>query len=124
MSNISFSEDFEVVAQYTSMVELGPDDIVPTTSLSCSVANEGFFAWQWKFEGELVPFERSIQEDSDGTKSTTLEIQKLDYVDRGMYICELRHEAWDILIGSSTFTLTLNCKSINSKPRPDVLTVA
>ncbi len=112
-TNSLHTEDI-VVEVLTSEVQLGPDDPVPTTSLSCSLANIGSYVWQWRVDTAANPLAgdryQFINEKLADVHLSRLEIRNLRKKDEDVYVCEVKPENWDIVIASERASLHLNCK--------------
>ena len=91
--------------------------MVPAINFSCTVVNEGFFIWQWRLPdgGHLTSASaasgRYTLHTSTGTNTSTLEVGGLSYQDKGVYQCEVRHNAWDVVIGKNSSLLQLQCEN-------------
>ena len=106
-----------VMNPYPGMV-LGPDYVVPAINLSCAVINEGSFIWQWSFPGDnltsdsagMVTFGNYTLHTNSETNTSVLEVSGLNFEDGGDYQCEVRHQAWDIVLGTNNSLLQLQCE--------------
>lgn len=109
-----FPEDI-IFAVLTPEVEMGPENPDPSTTLSCSVANNGRFDWQWRTVSSTSPLPSTggryrVNEGLADVQSSSLEILRLRKGDEDVYVCEVRPKGWDILVGSGSARLQLNCK--------------
>ena len=67
-----------------SEISLGPDPVVSTVDLSCTVVNQGLYSWQWSFEG--APFTPHTL--SDATRTSTITVSSLSADSAGLYQCQ------------------------------------
>lgn len=97
---------------------LGPENVEPATNLSCTVISEGSFIWQWSFPGGnltsdaagTVTFGNYALHTNSETNTSVLEVRGLKFKDGGDYQCEVRHQAWDVVLGRNNSLLQLQCE--------------
>ena len=116
----SFSGGTILLLNQFSVVELGPDHVVPAINFSCTVVNEGSFIWQWRLPdgshltstgANVTASGRYTLYRSSGTNTSILEVGGLSYQDKGVYQCEVRHKAWDVVLGTNSSLLQLQCEN-------------
>ena len=83
-------------------ISLGPDPVVSTVNLSCTVVNKGSFSWQWSFEGALF----TPQTLSDATRTSTITVSSLSVGSAGLYQCQA-----DTGFGVAVQNISLSLKS-------------
>ena len=81
---------------------LGPDPVVSTVNLSCTVVNKGSFSWQWSIEG--APFTPHTL--SDATRTSTITVSSLSAGSAGRYQCQA-----DTGFGVAVQNITLSLES-------------
>lgn len=118
---ISFLGGTILLINQLSVVELGPDHVVPAINFSCTVVNEGSFIWQWRLPdsshltstgANITASGRYTLYRSSGTNTSILEVGGLSYQDEGVYQCEVRHKAWDVVLGINSSLLQLQCENL------------
>ena len=62
----------------------GPDSVVSAANLSCTVANEGSFQWQWTLPPGIT-FTRMWF--TDGTRTSIVQISQISAANAGNYTC-------------------------------------
>jgi len=63
----------------------GPDDVVSAANLSCTVANEGSFQWQWSFPPGITLSRMWV---IDGTRTSIVQISQISAANAGDYTCQ------------------------------------
>ena len=66
------------------LVPPGPDSVVSAANLSCTVANEGSFQWQWT-PPPGINFTKMWL--ADGTRTTIIQISQISAANAGEYTC-------------------------------------
>ena len=62
----------------------GPDSVVSATNLSCTVANEGSFQWQWTLPPGITFIQMWF---TDGTRTSIVQISQISAANAGDYTC-------------------------------------
>ena len=62
----------------------GPDSVVSATNLSCTVANEGSFQWQWTLPPGITFTQMWL---ADGTRTSIGQISQISAANAGNYTC-------------------------------------
>ena len=78
------NEVVEFVDSEPSEISLGPDPVVSTVDLFCTVVNQGLYSWQWSFEGALF----TPHTLSDATRTSTITVSSLSAGSAGLYKCQ------------------------------------
>jgi len=63
----------------------GPDNVVPAVNLSCTVANEGSFQWQWTTPPWITLSQMWV---ADGTRPSIVQISQISAANAGDYTCQ------------------------------------
>ena len=100
VENITFLEGDEVI-------QLGPvDNVVATIELSCTVANEGSFQFEWTFPPSVSANQYHIR-TVDATRSSIVQISQLSLDNGGDYVCQASYSSGEGESASRTITLDL-----------------
>ena len=100
-----------------AVLKLGPQNAVAAINLSCTVANEGSFDWQWE-----IPHGTSSESKmwvGDATRTTILQISRLNADQHeGHYLCRAWYhsKASHSYVGYSTTVLLLQGELTSSLP--------
>ena len=62
----------------------GPDNVVSAANLSCTVANEGSFQWQWTPPPGITLSQMWV---ADGTRTSIVQISQISAANAGDYTC-------------------------------------
>ena len=63
----------------------GPDSVVSAANLSCTVANEGSFQWQWTLPPGITFTQMWL---TDGTRTSIVQISQISGANAGDYTCQ------------------------------------
>ena len=63
----------------------GPDNVVSAANLSCTVANEGSFQWQWTPPPGITLSQMWV---ADGTRTSIVQISQISAANAGDYTCQ------------------------------------
>ena len=63
----------------------GPDNVVSVANLSCTVANEGSFQWQWTSPPRITLSQMWV---ADGTRTSIVQISQISAANAGDYTCQ------------------------------------
>ena len=63
----------------------GPDNVVSASNLSCTVANEGSFQWQWTPPPGITLSQMWV---ADGTRTSIVQISQISAANAGDYTCQ------------------------------------
>ena len=63
----------------------GPDNVVSAANLSCTVANEGSFQWQWIPPPGIALSQMWV---ADGTRTSIVQIFQISAANAGIYTCQ------------------------------------
>jgi len=66
-------------------VPLGPDNVVSAANLSCTVANEGSFQWQWTSPPGINISQMWV---ANGTRTSIVQISQISATNAGDYTCQ------------------------------------
>ena len=66
------------------LVPPGPDSVVSAANLSCTVANEGSFQWQWTLPPGINFTQMWF---TDGTRTSIVQISQISAANAGEYTC-------------------------------------
>ena len=65
--------------------------ITKLLTLTCTVSMQGSFVWRWKKEFvDIVESPRTSLFTADGTRTSIMKINQLNFADAGTYFCEVR----------------------------------
>ena len=74
-----------------SVVRLATKELTKNTTLRCTVSSSGLFEWQWTQNGNLISSNgRFSLFTADGTRTSILQITRLNVSDATEYTCEVR----------------------------------
>ena len=94
--------------------------ITKSLILTCTVSMQGSFVWRWKKEFvDIVESPRTSLFTADGTRTSILKINQLNFADAGTYLCEVRFSGvnntysrlFNIVFSSKLFLLIVNIVS-------------
>ena len=63
----------------------GPDNVVSAANLSCTVANDGFFQWQWTPPPGINLSQMWV---TDATRTSIVQISQISAANAGDYTCQ------------------------------------
>ena len=86
------------------VITLGPDNVTANYTLSCSVANEGLYVWEWTLPSGVT---QHTVLSADGTRTSFLELTQMSTQYEGEYTCAVRHESEQTVSNSSVTELKL-----------------
>ena len=75
---------FQQPPSFEPPVPPGPDSVVSATNLSCTVANEGSFQWQWTLPPGITFTQMWL---ADGTRTSIGQISQISAANEGDYTC-------------------------------------
>ena len=89
MTNVPDGSETITLQEGDSSMQLGPDDVVSTITLSCTVTNEGLFQIQW-----VLPDMTTVESTwvADGSRTGILQVSglsgagEMDYQCRASYV--------------------------------------
>jgi len=88
----------------------GPDDVVSVANLSCTVANEGSFQWQWTLPPGITLSQMWV---ADETRTSIVQISQISAANAGEYTCQARFYG-DIDSANTSIYVELNRKCFAS----------
>ena len=65
-------------------VPSGPDDVVSAANLSCTVANEGSFQWEWTPPSGIILSQMWV---ADETRTSIVQLSQISATNAGDYTC-------------------------------------
>ena len=80
------------------------DSVVSAANLSCTVANEGSFQWQWTHPSGITLSQMWV---ADGTRTSIVQISQISAADAGNYTCRASFNGQS---ATTSIALQLNCK--------------
>ena len=86
------------------LVPPGPDSVVSAANLSCTVANEGSFQWQWTLPPGINFTQMWF---TDGTRTSIVQISQISAANAGEYTCTA---TFDGRSANNTTVVQLNSK--------------
>ena len=86
------------------VITLGPVNVTATYTLSCSVANEGLYVWEWTLPSGVT---QHTALSADGTRTSFLELTQMSTQYEGEYTCAVRYESEQTVSNSSVTELKL-----------------
>ena len=86
------------------LVPPGPDSVVSAANLSCTVANEGSFQWQWTLPPGITFTQMWL---ADGTRTSIVQISQISAANAGNYTCTASFNGQS---ANSTTVVRLNSK--------------
>ena len=63
----------------------GPDNVVSAANLSCTVANEGSFQWEWTLPPGITLSQMWV---ADGTRTSIVQLSQISSANAGDYTCQ------------------------------------
>ena len=100
VENITFLEGDEVI-------QLGPvDNVVASVELSCIVANEGSFQFDWMFPTSVSSNQYHIR-TVDATRTSIVQISQLSLDNGGDVVCQASYSSGEGESASRNITLDL-----------------
>ena len=82
----------------------GPDSVVSAADLSCTVANQGSFQWEWTLPPDINFTQMWF---TDGTRTSIVQISQISAANAGNYTCTASFNAQS---ANSTTAVQLNSK--------------
>jgi len=86
----------------------GPDNVVSAANLSCTVANEGSFQWQWTPPPGIT---LSQMWAADGTRTSIVQLSQISATNAGDYTCQATFNGQS---ASTSIAVQLNRKWLTS----------
>ena len=114
VTNVPDGSETITLQEGDSSMQLGPDDVVSTITLSCTVTNEGLFQIQW-----VLPDMTTVESTwvADGSRTGILQVSRLsgagemDYQCRASYVLDgLPSGPPSSSMATATFTLDFQGK--------------
>ena len=90
-------------------MQLGPDTLMSTLTLTCTVEIEGLFQWMWTRSGIDI----SQVSFTDASRTSYIDLTQISASSAGSYRCVARYNPEGMstsATGSRTFSLMLLCK--------------
>ena len=82
----------------------GPDNVVSAANLSCTVANEGSFQWQWTLPPGITLSQMWF---ADGNRTSMVQISQISAANAGDYTCRA---SFNVQSASTSIAVQLNRK--------------